>query len=234
MQYPLALLKPELSLPDIALYHMIKGGAEKERIKHKKLAAQVDTIVSKLAEPLENELALIEDLQRQLRLHTKGVPLTESLTPDDREPLLTTAANFNQAQHDALSVILKRIYKKLAQLVHPDKGGSVEAFQEIEIAYKMRDINRLNAIYFTVLQGRDLYWQQNAGLYHVSSEMERYKVEIQMLQQTPAFKASSLYLQGQVNKAQELVRSYLQAKARALQMEINHVIQQNTKGNQNG
>jgi len=95
----------------------------------------------------------------------------------------------------------------------------------------MRDLNRLNAIYLSIVQGRNLYWQQSEGVYHVSSEYHRYGVEFELLQQTAGWRATRIYLAGQVNSAVEIVHTYLMDKIAALINEINYVI---NKGQPNG
>jgi hypothetical protein len=42
---------------------------------------------------------------------------------------------------------LKKIYKKLALLCHPDKGGNEEVFKQVNSAYQKHDIATLNNIY---------------------------------------------------------------------------------------
>jgi hypothetical protein len=217
----------------LAAYNKLRVAADKKREYYNRVIKQVDLIVGRLAEAYcERELEIIEDLQRELRLITKGTPLTEALTPADREPILTSTPGFSQRQYDAHTEVLKRAYRKLAMLCHPDRdGGDQSVFQEVEVAYAMRDINRLNAIYLSIVQGRNLYWQQSEGVYHVSSEYERYRVELELMQQTAGWRATRLYLAGQVNSAAEIVRIYLTDKIAALHCEINYIINQ---GNEHG
>jgi hypothetical protein len=229
----LVLWRPPLDLAMLAAYNKMRAAAEKQRTYYERVIKQVDHIVGRLANDYcEKELLHIEDLQRELRLITKGTPLTEALSPDDKEPILTSTPGFSQRQYDAHTELLKKAYRKVAMLCHPDReGGDHSVFQEVEIAYKMRDLNRLNAIYLSILQGRNLYWQQSEGVYHVSSEYHRYGVELELLQQTAGWRATRLYLAGQVNSAAEIVRVYLTDKVAALLNEINYVI---IKGQPNG
>ena len=225
--------RPPLDLAMLAAYHKLRAASEKQRKYYERVIKQVDHIVGRLAEDhCETELERIEGLQRELRLITKGTPLTEALTSSDKEPILTSKPGFSQRQYDAHTELLKKAYRKAAMLCHPDReGGDHSVFQEVEVAYKMRDLNRLNAIYLSIIQGRNLYWQQSEGLYHVSSEYHRYGVELELLQQTAGWRAVRLYLAGQVNSAAEIVRVYLTDKVASLINEINYVI---TKGHPNG
>ena len=229
----LVLWRPPLNLGMIAAYNKLRSAAEKQRAYYNKVINQVNFVVGKLAEDFcEKELDHIDELRRELRLITKGTPLTEALTPEDKEPLLTSNPGFSQRQYDAHTEVLKKAYRKLAMLCHPDReGGDQSVFQEVETAYAMRDLNRLNAIYLSIMQGRNLYWQQSEGVYHVSSEYHRYGVELELLQQTAGWRATRLYLAGQVNSAVGIVQVYLRDKIAALINEINYVI---NKGQQNG
>lgn len=228
----LVVWKPPLDLGMIAAYHKIRTAADKRRVGHVRLHKQVDQIIGRLAEEhCVRELDLIEELQRELRLITKGTPVTEALTPDDKEPIMTSQPGFSQRQYDALTQVIKRVYRKLAMLCHPDRGGDIVVFQEVEVAYGMRDINRLNAIYLSIVEGRNLYWQQSSGVYHVSTELQRYGVEEELLKQTAGWRATRLYLAGQVNNAADIVKIYLTDKAASLLSEINFVI---NKGKHHG
>jgi hypothetical protein len=229
----LVLYRPPLRLQDLAAYRKIRAAADMQRAYYERAIKQVQTIVGKLQETYcEAELDEIEDCQRRIRLLTKGTPLTESLAPEDKEPVLFSDPNHNQRQYDAHTVLLRKAWRNLAPLCHPDKGGDKEVFQEAQTAYKMRDLERLVAIYLSIAQGRNLYWQQADGLYHVSSEYERYGVKIEMYRQLPAWRAARLYLAGQVNSAVNIVRLDLAERIYALNNEIHYLTF--VKGNQNG
>jgi hypothetical protein len=224
--------RPQLDLGMIAAYRKVRAASDLRRVKHVRLHKQVDTIIGRLAEAhCDRELRIIEALQLELRLITKGTPVTEALTPDDKEPIMTSHPGFSQRQYDALTQVIKRVYRKLAMLCHPDRGGDIVVFQEVETAYGMRDINRLNAIYLSIVEGRNLYWQQSSGVYHVSTELQRYGVEEELLKQTAGWRATRLYLAGQVNSAADIVKIYLTDKAVSLLSEINYVV---NKGKHHG
>ena len=168
----LVLWRPPLDLAMLAAYNKMRDATDRQRNYYRRVVKQVDSIVGRLAEEhCQKELDKIEELQRELRLITKGTPLTEALTPEDKEPILTSKPGFSQRQYDAHTEVLKRAYRKLAMRCHPDReDGDRSLWDEVETAYGMRDINRLNAIYLSIVQGRNLYWQQSEGVYHVSSE----------------------------------------------------------------
>jgi hypothetical protein len=214
-------------------YRRLRLLADTNRRRYEQAVAQVDRVLDKLAEEhCAEQLDKLDDLRRELRLLVKGTPLTEAITPADKEPILTHRPGFSQRQYDAETALLKNVYKKLAMMCHPDRpGGDREAWDEVEAAYAMRDINRLNAIYLTLVQGRNLYWQQSDGAYHVSSEAERYNVEIERMKQTQPWKIARLYLSGAVNTAVDTLRLYLADQIAALLNEINYVI---LKGIENG
>jgi hypothetical protein len=217
----------------IAAYRKIRAAADKQREHYNRVVAQVDHIVNKLAdEYCVDECARIDELQRQLRLITKGVPLTESLADEDRNPLLSTKPGFSQRQYDAHTQVLKNAYRKLAMLCHPDRAsGDKAVWHEVEVAYKMRDIQRLTAVYLSIVQGRNLYWQHDEGVYHVSSEYERYRVELELMKQTEGWRATRWFLAGQVNTAVECVRVFMHERIAALLNEINYI---NSKGAYHG
>jgi|SRR6478736_242280 len=216
----------------LAAYRKLRMASDVQRLRYQKTVDQTNRIVDRLAtEFCEVELNEIERLRRELRLLVKGTPLIEELTPADKEPLLRSDPGFSQTQYDAHTAVLKRVYRKLAQKLHPDKGGDRTVWDEVEVAFGMRDLNRLNAIWFSIIEGRNLYWQQSDGVYHVSSEYHRYGVELELLKQTPGWRAARLHIAGSVNTAVDIVRLFLADKIAALLNEINYVI---TKEIQNG
>jgi hypothetical protein len=229
----LVVWRPPLDIAMLAAYRKVRAAADKQREYYNRTVKQIDHIVNKLAdEHCVAECERIDELQRELRLITKGVPLTEALTTDDKNPLLSTTPGFSQRQYDAHTQVLKNAYRKLAMLCHPDReGGDRQLWGEVEAAYGMRDIKRLNAIYLSIVQGRNLYWQQGEGVYHVSSELERYRVELEMMKQTAGWRASRWFLAGAVNTAVEVVRAFMLERIAALLNEINYI---NTKGKYHG
>lgn len=227
----LIVYRPPLDLAMLASYRKLRLAADIQRKSYERTVKQVDTILDKIAgEYCETELDVLDEHRRTLRLITKGTPVTEALAPQDKDPLLRSDPHFNQRQYDAHTQLLKVIYRKLTLRLHPDRGGDRVTWDEVEVAYNMRDVDRLNAIWFSIAEGRNLYWQQSSGVYHVSSEYQRYQVVLEKLKQTPGWQAARLYLAGQVNTAVDIVRLYLADQIAALQNEINYVI----KGNENG
>lgn len=224
--------RPPLRLEDLAAYRKLRLAADIKRQAYQRMMAQVRQILSKLAaEYCETELDIIEDLQRQVRLLAKGTPLTEALTPEDKDPLLRSDPTFSQQQHDARTVLLKNAYRKCCQLCHPDKGGDHEVFHEVQAALEMRDLERLIAIYLSIVEGRNLYWQQDEGVYHVGTEYQRYHVKLELMKNEPGWQAARLFIAGAVNNAVNLVRQDLADQIAALYNEIHYL---NTKGKQNG
>jgi hypothetical protein len=219
----LVVWRPPLDLAMLAAYRKVTGLARIARRHHDQLLQQIETILNRVAdEYCTLELEELERLKRELRLITKGTPLTEALTPEDKDPLLRHDPNFSQAQYDAETVLLKGIYRKLAMLAHPDRGGDRTAWDEVEVAYNMRDVPRLNAIWFSIVEGRNLYWQQSSGVYHSSNELQRYRVNIEKLKQTEGWRAARLYMANEVNSAVDVVRLHLADRIAALMNEINY------------
>lgn len=226
----LVLWRPPLDLGMIAAYRLIRARAEQARVKHVRLMKQIDHSLTKSVEPHEDLIAEMDRLKRELRLLTRGTPLTEALSPTEPQHIFKSDPLFNQRQHDAKTVLLVRAYRQLAMLCHPDRvGGDKQLFEEVKTAYNMRDLNRLTTIYLSIVEGRNLYWQQGEGAYHYAVEAERYQVRMEMLRSQPEFIITRHYQSGQYSMAISFARDYLKGEIVALLNEINYLGKQNGK-----
>lgn len=229
MPHPIVLYKEaSVNLANLWLYGLLKVGADKEKVRLRRLMDQVNSALSAQAKTLPDLENEVNRLKREIRLITKGTPVTEPLDPASMQPILKSDPNFNQQQYDAESVLLKQAYRLVAMLAHPDKGGTQELFDEVRTAYLNRDLPTLTHLYLTLSKGRNLYWQQSdEGVEHMSNELERPRVITEKVKASPVYVIARLHIAGKAELAKELMEKYLKAEILSLLNELNYLGAQN-------
>lgn len=154
--------------------------------------------------------------QRRLRNRVKGVPLTEDY--DAPSPLVSSTPEIS----DAEAFILKKAYRLAASIAHPDKGGSVEAFQGLRQAFLARDLRAVQEFYLVhqkSLLEQIAYWKD---------ELLRPAIQWQKFQQTPAYQISSQLARGcDLAVLEASVLAFLNDQITRLQLqELNFMVQQ--------
>ncbi len=193
----------------------------KEKAAYAKTYEAICTITDLVAKEFPELLAEITRLRLEIRLETKGIPTTEALDAASAQPILTSDPNYNEQQFNAFQEMLKRTWRKLAPLIHPDRGGSKEVFQD---AYKARDLQRLTDIYMRIKVVSNLYWQQSEeGMAYASTELERSKVQHQAIRASPVFMVVQNHLSGNVQRARHIMEIHLRQEILKLLNEITYL-----------
>jgi hypothetical protein len=216
--------KATIDISRLAVYRKLNEHAIKERKALDKLQDQCNTILDRYENSFPDLTQILDSLTLELRMIVRGTPVTEPLDPVQIRNMRDEMGN--EQQYQALSLLLKKAYKKVAQLAHPDKGGSKEVFHEVEEAYRDRDLPRLNAIYIQLSAGRDIYWQQSdEGLYHASNEYQRSSVMRQQIVASRGYQVVRQHSTGNFNHASFLMESILHERIQELRNELNHIRQ---------
>lgn len=225
----LVLYRPPIDLANLYVYHRLYTEALKEGEKFKQLTQYMDRVLEIYSEQHEDLCVERLRLKLEIRLITKGTPVTEPMTV-----VPETVENFErltESQKIAFTELLKKAYRAAASLCHPDKGGDKDAFAELEEAYRHRDLIRVTAIYISLSRGRNLYWQaSDDGIEWASTELNRPVVKQEMLKSTPLYEIVKNHVHSRVLRANALMREYIVSEIRTLQAELHHLRTQN--GNQ--
>lgn len=225
----IVVYKPPIDLANLYVYNTLykEGLAEKE--KSKKLMQFIDRVLEIYSEYHEKLCSERRRLKLEIRLVTKGTPVTEPMSE-----IPETVQNYetlSESQRIAFTELLKKAYKKAASLCHPDKGGDKDAFAELAEAYRHRDLVRVTAIYITLSRGRNLYWQASEeGIEWASTELNRPVVQQEKLKSTILYEIVRNHVSGRMLKANSLMSDYLVGEIRTLLTELDYLRTQN--GNQ--
>ena len=225
-----------IDLANLYLYNLLSDGAKSEAARYKAVVRRLQQALDIYADKNTDLADALTKLKLELRLVTKGTPVTEPLDAVSAQPVLKHHPQFNQQQYDAHRLLLKQAYRKLCSLCHPDKNSSASAtalFQEIRDAYESENLPRLHQIYIDLVNGRNVWWQSSVvGLEHASTEYSRPEAQLQMLKQSPIFPILMFHAVGAVNSANELMRLYLASEIQAIQNELHYIRSHHGKRNQ--
>lgn len=226
MEYPLVIQgRSYISLENLYVYRFLMDSAAKESKEYASLVKQVEIIVNSYADQLPELSEEVTRLKLEIRLATRGIPVTVPMDAATATPVLQSDPNFNEQQFNAHSEVLKKAYKKVAMLSHPDRqGGSVEAFNEVTEAYSRRDLSSLTEIYISLCKGRNLYWQQSTeGISYASTEFDRPRANLQLLKTNPIFTIARYHMAGKVHSAKQAMQRYLESEIVSLLTELSHL-----------
>ncbi len=215
-----------VNLGFLYLFQRTYEAGRKEKAKLHKLLTQLDDIAAIYFDRNEDVADAIVEVKREIRLITTGSPATESMDPPSAgSPLSLLDDGVKHQLDDAQMQLLKRAYRKLAAICHPDKpGGSVEEFQAVQKAYENQDLDELIYLYVTHFKFRNLYWRQSFdGLDFVFTEVNRPRTQMAMMQNSPLMRAAGLHICGRTDAANDYVRRILLDKLAALTNELNHL-----------
>lgn len=234
MDYPLVSYgKATVNLANLYMFNLLMAGAERERTHLRSLQTQVFDIVNTYADKFPKYTEEVTRLRLEIRLETKGIPVTEAMDPAAARPPMLHDPQFNEQQYNAFTELLKKAYRKAAALAHSDRGGNDEIFQEVKEAFKNRDLQALTAIFITLSAGRNLYWQQSdEGVEYASTEYERPKATRSLLQSSLVFAIARLHITGQAGKAMRAMEMHLCSEIQTLLTELQYLRNKNENQNQ--
>jgi len=181
---------------------------------------QVLNLVNKYVDQQELAAAC-KRMRRQIRLATRGAPLTAEADSVAQALLLEDSEQLYAAQTE----ILKRSYRQLAKVTHPDMGGDPEVFHAVNTAYRLRDLKALYNLYVTLVQQRNLRWVCGPdALKWVSTEQKRSAVNLVRMRATPEFAIVQSHHSGNIERANVLAQAYIATLYARLQAEYHHII----------
>lgn len=142
---------------------------------------------------LEQKIVAVLD---RIRIRQEGEPMTEF----EDEPTPMGDGPDTQTNKSAQKFLLKKAWRLVRTLVHPDKGTGQqrEEFQVLKAAYEAGDLNALTEY---VLASQKTVLEQIA---HWRTEVAKPAINWQVLQRMPAFRVVRAFMAGQRDLAAEL------------------------------
>lgn len=220
-----------IDLRNVYLVSKLKAKMEKARKRYYKLYAQVLKIASMYLDDLPEAETIIR-LRREIRLATKGTPVTIA------QNSITSAGYVSagtEQLYNAQSHMVKNAYRMLVPLVHPDLGGDNETFQLVLAAYRLKDLTFLQETYLSLT--KDLFWwSSEEAINYMKQEIERPSVSLRIMQTTDVFKIAQAHIRKDKGSAKSKATSFAQRLVGQLNNELMYLITRHItpEENQNG
>jgi hypothetical protein len=219
-----------LDLGKLAQYNKLMPKVSMARNRYYKIHAQVLKIANDYYAALP-EVDVVIRLRREIRMATKGTP--ETIAVDS----ITTAGyvSFGTEQlYNAQAHLVKKAYRLVRSLVHPDLGGDAELFRLVNAAYHLRDLTFLQELYIQLVKDSLWYRASDEGLAYLKQEIERPVVSLRILQSTPEFTIAQRHLSGNIESADRCARARLAELIGTLNNELNYLLTKHITINTHG
>jgi hypothetical protein len=225
------LKEATINLANLWAFNTLRKESAKRKAEYLKLLEGMHLICEIYADKFPDILDKIKEIRLDIRLITRGTPVTEPMLDAD-EPIFTDS--HSQQLYDAESALLKQAYKKAAQTTHPDRlGGNSDLFDLVNKAYKARDLAELTELYLFAVNKANLWWQQSTeAVLYATMEMERPRTQLNQLKATPLFKVSRYHTVGRFDLAEEAMQQHLLNEVSRLVGELNF-LRSKQNGNKN-
>jgi hypothetical protein len=210
-----------LSLAKLFEYELAKKTALAARERHTARIDVCNNIVKKLE---QNFPALVDDLNRlelAIRNHTSGEPDTEGR---DWKPGLNVNKLGTERLNAAHWLQVKKFFKNLARIYHPDVGGDTSEFAAIEEARRHGDLDYLRIKFVTTHQQSSLYWRQDEGVVFWYTQKKKADVNLTRLQGTSLYKVVQAHMVGNLPLALKLMETELLQRRFELIQELNYIL----------
>lgn len=214
-----------INLGNLWAYNKLTKGAAQQRQAFTKLMTSVSETLEFYAQDYPELVDELNRLRLDIRLVSKGVPITVPLDSASSHPVLTHEQGFSEQQYNAFTLLLRSAYKKVAMLCHPDRpGGSSELFKELTEAFETRDLTKITLMYTELSAGRNLYWQQSEqAVDHASTELARPQEQLKQLKSAPAFAIARYHVVGAFAQATKAMERQLKNEIVALLNELQYL-----------
>lgn len=172
---------------------------------------------------LRDEMA---QLERQIVLtHPKvGRVMLDGREWADTSCSLDIEVEMNARQRDAARDLCRRIFKTLAQIHHPDKGGDAEMFQRLQQSVLSLDIEFLRVQQALAIDEKSLAWRCSEGAQFWDLQNQKVHVNSRKLEANLQFRAVAAYLAGQKAIASNMMRKWMEQRLNVLRHELAHIL----------
>jgi hypothetical protein len=219
---------PALDIGRLARYRQLQQQVTVARNRYFKFHAQVLQIANEYYDALP-EAEVVIRLRREIRMASKGTP--ETMAVDS----ITSAGyvSFGTEQlYNAEAHLVKKAYRMLAPMVHPDRcGGDVTRFQLVNAAYRLRDLTFLQELYIQLVKDNLWYRTTDEAFAYLEQELQRPAVSTMLLRSQPEFTIAQLHLSGNLDAAQATARRRILELVRTLNNELAYLLTKTTHPN---
>lgn len=177
------------------LYWQSKKTALQKRKELDRITETVNRILSIYENQFSQRVSYLLEIKRIHNLCMRGVPANGAYD-------YSNFSGSNQ-QAQANKHMDRAMYKKLAQQVHPDKGGSVEEFQALQKAYSSGDSRYIQNQFFSRFKESDPEWRAKEGIDHWQTEAQAVFVRLQSLKSTTQYTIAQLHQSGRKDLAEK-------------------------------
>jgi hypothetical protein len=190
----LILYDPDLLLRELAKikrHNAIERRKQLDRLKY-----QTQIILIPLYAKFEKELARLASRLNELQTSQKGTPSTEPQEAYTKSSVLSQLPPADR-------YLLKKAYRYASSKTHPDKGGSVEAFQAVKLAYEQGDLTSLQE--FSISLEKSVLDQYG----YWSDELIRATINTDLYKSLPEFQIARLVQQKKLPQAEKAMATLL-------------------------
>lgn len=199
--YPLAI-PYGVVLTNVAQFNLLMGRAEKTSSMIEMLLADIDFVVRHLQEVHLPELTeKLNKLKVQFRQMQRGVAV------HDAEEINTGPEVFERTLVESQACV--RLWKRLVQRIHPDKGGDPRTFNQAVNALKNRDLRTLQFIWDAAVNFSHPGWKSsNVG--YAQDRLDHLTMQLEHLRMSRPFEVVKAFRSKRIQDAVNIVRTLLE------------------------
>lgn len=213
-------IEDQVDLINLSRFHNLKVRMERERQRYYKLYQSSMAVASRYLDELPESKTIIR-LRREIRLATRGTPLTIASTAITSAGYISAGT---EQLYNAQAHLVKSMYRKIAPLVHPDRGGDPELFQLALAAYRMQDLTFLQDLFWKLTKDNVFWRSSTEALEYMEQEIKRPEVSVIHLRSKPEFQIVMLHQSGKPDQAREFASAHARLLVLRLQRELNHLL----------
>ncbi len=199
--YPLAV-PTGIVLTNVAQFNRLMGQAEKASRMLDSLLADINFVIRHLQEGyLQEETEKLNKLKVQVRQLQRGAIVR------DAEEINTGPEVFERTLAESQACV--RLWKRLAQRIHPDKGGDPRTFNQAVQAFKNRDLRTLQFIWDAAVNFSHPGWKSsNVG--YAQDRLDHLTMQLEQVKTTQQFAAVKAFRSRRTQDAVNIVRTLLE------------------------
>lgn len=199
--YPLAI-PYGVVLSNVAQFNRLMDRAERVSRQIEGILAEIEFVVTHIQEAyLEDLGANLATLRVRIRQLQRGAPVR------DADELDTGPEVFERSLVESQSCV--RLWKRLVQRIHPDKGGDPRTFAQATQAFKNRDLRTLQYIWDAVVNFSHPGWK-STNVQYAQERLDHLNIHLEYLKATKSFSAVKSFRTGRVQDAVNTVRTMLE------------------------
>lgn len=212
-------LVPAQDREDVAievLYNTLSRKVEALTKRNTALVDSINTVISLIRDKHCTEIGelydtVARDLDEAMVGLETSVPVTEA-RESKTDPV--QLSNRNVRDH------CRKLWRKLAPKLHPDRGGSAELFDMARQAYKANDLQTLLAMEREHVDAKNIGWIRLHGIDYLKERIESLEISYQEVKLSPFMEAYRKWLAGESSVAISMVRQIIYAQIQGMRNQI--------------